>query len=327
MSALSQAFSSKLLRGNYAEEKPLINFDYKGTEQEKRRLISMVNKIASHSETGRAVLQKAADAGYSMSFEIQSGCYGFANPEGKRLVMNPMFRDGDLMNTIVHESRHAGQFLDGVETDFGRLNLKSEIIEFRAMEADACAMATLAVLEAERNGLKQRGLRSEASPAVRQAFDEGKDNKEVLNLAFDKWYDDLPVKESYEDSYIIGHMRAALKHPQTMIDSTYDVPVSAKEAAELICTTSDGCYLQNPEKLETEKKFIDIAQGTKAVADKFFALRERATMRAPDESYKDLPVRQFPTMLHGNFAGMCYEVKKPAKNPVALLKAKAAQGR
>ena len=48
MSALSQAFSSKLLRGNYAEEKPLINFDYKGTEQEKRRLISMVNKIASH---------------------------------------------------------------------------------------------------------------------------------------------------------------------------------------------------------------------------------------------------------------------------------------
>lgn len=325
MSVLAQAFSSKILRGHYPEEKPLINFEYKGTEQEKRRLISMVNKIASHSETGRAVLQKAADAGYSMSFEIQPGCYGFANPESKSLVMNPMFKDGDLMNTIVHESRHAGQFCSGAQQNFGVLNLKSEIIEFRAMEADACATATLAVLEAERNGLKEKGLRSEASPAVCEAFNAGKDNKEVLNLAFDKWYDDLPIKESYEDSYIIGHMRSSMKSTDALFQCAYDKNVTPEQTAMRICQSPDGCYLQNPEKLETGK-YIDIARGTKAVADKFFVLREKAFGHAPDESYKDIPVREGISMLHGNFAGMCYDAK-PVKVSAALLKAKASRGR
>ena len=72
MSVLAQIFSSKALRGHYADEKPLIDFEFQGTDQEKRRLISMVNKIATYSETGKAVLQKAAENGYSLSFKMHA---------------------------------------------------------------------------------------------------------------------------------------------------------------------------------------------------------------------------------------------------------------
>lgn len=317
MSVLAQIFSSKALRGHYADEKPLIDFEFQGTDQEKRRLISMVNKIATYSETGKAVLQKAAENGYSLSFKMQSGTYGFANPENKQLVLNPCFRDGDLLNTLVHEARHAGQFANGVTLDFGLLNVRSEVLEFRAMEADACAMATYALLEAQKNGLKQRGMRDEASNKTRQMFDEGKDMKDVLKTAFDNWYDNRPLKESYEDSYIIHPMRDALKkHEESSMP--YSLDVSPEKVVEMVCCTQNGCYFNNPDELNADR-YMDIAPGTKIVAEQFFKVREMRTGQAPDESYKTLPVREGMTMLHGSIAGKCYDIKPKGRKKTPVL--------
>lgn len=316
MSVLAQVFSSKVLRGHYADETPLIAFEYKGSPQEQKRLISMVNKIASFSETGKAVLQKAADSGYSLSFAMQSGSYGYADAESKSLVLNPRFKDADLLNTLVHESRHAGQFESGIEVRFGQLTLRSEIMSFRAMEADACATATFSLLEAEKNGLKIKGgVRTGASAETKKLFNENADAKTVLQTAFDSWYADRMTKESYEDGYIIQQMRDTLKKNKEA-DTPYDKPVASAQVIEQICTTPNGCYFDDKNALD-DVRYLDISVGTKTVADRFFQIREMRTGMKPDDSYADLPVNRGFTFLHGNFHGVCYD-KSQKKLPLIL---------
>ena len=69
-SVLSQAFSSKLFRGSYPDEKPEVDFKMEGTKQEKRRLTSLVNRISRSSEFGKSVLERASEAGFTVSFHL-----------------------------------------------------------------------------------------------------------------------------------------------------------------------------------------------------------------------------------------------------------------
>lgn len=324
MSVLSQAFSSRLLRGHYADEKPLIPFDYRGTPQEKRRLISMVNSIASHSQTGRAVLQKAAENGYSLSFGMQSGSYGFTNAEEKRLVLNPCFKDGALLNTLVHEARHAGQFANGIETKFGKMALRSEVMVFRAIEADACATAAFAMLEAEQNNIQVKGnLRIGASAETKKLFRRA-DTKAALQSAFNDWYDDLAIKQSYEDSYIIQPMRDAVKNKKEA-EMPYHTVVSSDQVIDRICTTPQGCYFDDKNALDN-LRYLDISPATKAVADRFFEIREMRTGAKPDKSYEDLPINRQLSALHGYFKGVSYE-KASQTPPLFLAQRKTSSGR
>lgn len=322
MDILRKAFSSSLLRGHYEKEDPRIPFTYIGSEQEQKRLISMVNRIADHSETGREVLQKAAENGYTLSFGMQSGSYGYTESKEKRLVLNPAFKDADLLNTIVHESRHAGQAANGAEASFGKMTLRSEVMNFRAMEADACAIATLAMMEAEKNGLTMKGdLRTGADMETKKLFDENAGKKDVLKHAFDDWFKDLSIKESYEEGYIIQPMKEALKK-KTEKEMTYNVSVSSAQVIDKICATSEGCYFEDKNALD-DRKYLDISAGTKAVADRFFELREKRTGIKPDSSYADLPVRHGFTMMHGTFYGVCYDkAAAPSKLPLILAQKK-----
>lgn len=314
MSVLTQAFSSKLLRGHYAEEEPLIPFNYEGSPQEKRRLISMVNKIASHSETGKAVLQKAAECGYSLSFGMQHGSYGFTDADKKKLVLNPCFKDGALLNTLVHESRHAGQFANGIETEFGKMTLRSELMVFRAIEADACAVAAVAMLEAKQNKISVKGaLRTGASGTVQNLFLKNADTKTVLQAAFNDWYDDIHIKQSYEDSYIIQPMREAVKEKKEK-KMPYDKVVTSAQVIDRICATPEGCYFVNKDALNN-LRYLDISPATKAVADRFFEIREMRTGAKPDKSYADLPINRQLSALHGYFKGVSYE-KAPKTFPL-----------
>lgn len=317
-SVLRKVFSSPLLRGHYEKEESLIPFKYEGSEQEQKRLISLVNKIAAHSETGKAVLQKAAENGYTLSFGMQKDSYGYAEPKGKRLVLNPKFNDASLLNTLVHESRHAEQFAHGAEQDFGKLTLRSEIMEFRAAEADACAVAALAMLEAEKNGLTMKDkLRIGASYETRKLFNGNADKKDVLRAAFDSWFEDRGRKEAYEDGYIIQPMKNGLKKKAEK-KMTYSTAVSSAQIIDQICTTPDGCYFSDKNALD-DAKYLDISAGTKEVADRFFALREKRTGMKPDTSYADLPVRQGYSMIHGTFHGVCYDkTPSPSKLPMIL---------
>lgn len=332
-SILRQAFSSPLLRGKYEKEESLIPFNYEGSEQEQKRLISIVNKIASHSETAKEVMMKAAEGGYTLSFGMQKGSYGFANADGKQLVLNPCVKDDNLLNTLVHESRHAGQFINGMTVQFGQMDVKSEVMTFRAMEADASAVAALAMMEAQKNGMPmKKGLFTmDACTEAQNLFNNGADKKDILKAEFDSWYKNRLIREAYEDGYIVKPMKEAMKKKEEK-DMPYSASVTSAEIIDKICATKDGgCYFDDKNVL-SDKKYMEVTYNTKCAADRFFEVREMRTGMKPDTSYRDLPLAQSVTAVQGVYHGIYYTGgvyfdKKPKESKLPSILAQKQKSR
>lgn len=130
---------------------PAIPFEIIGDKITQARISKMINRIAA-SQTGRDVLETACKAGYAVGMEFVLGCNGGCSKEKKLIILNPLSKDEELIGVLVHEARHAGQFVRG-EYDASddkrprKETLKTQIMRTRAVEADAQATAVQALGE------------------------------------------------------------------------------------------------------------------------------------------------------------------------------------
>ena len=330
-SILAKAFSSKLIRGAYEEEKPEIPLEIKGSHQEVKRLTHMVNRIARTSPVGKSILEEAAKAGFSLSFEVQLGSIGYCSEEKKAIVLEPMFSDDRLIGTLVHEGRHAQQFTNGADEKFGQRTIKSELMYFRAMEADAQACAAVSIMEMKENGDKKpwNAFGGDDASIARRLHSFEKSGKteqisEMLDAAFGGWYLDNLTKEAYELAYIVKPMSKAMKKKKEK-DMPYNKVETSEEIAELVCRGPKGCYLSNKKCLEDENK-LDISASTYNRVDHFFKVRKERTGMAPDTSYQGLKTRlplSYVSLYAGGYGGGYYQ----KKNHATLLLKKAEKGR
>lgn len=107
----------------------------------KTGLTSIINRLAK-SETGKETLETMAKAGYSIKYEFMFGANGGTSKSKKMVVLNPQFTEEQLVGVLAHEARHVGQFergeLDSEDISRPRnYDIKSEIMKYRATEADA----------------------------------------------------------------------------------------------------------------------------------------------------------------------------------------------
>ena len=133
-------------------KKPAVAFKMSGTRKDKKRLIALIDTVAQSSLFAKDVLRKAAEKGYTLSLASQTGSLGFTNGDRKTIMLQPSASDEKLLSTLIHECRHAGQIENGVNAPFFSLNVKSELMVRRAMEADACACAAYGVMQMKENG-------------------------------------------------------------------------------------------------------------------------------------------------------------------------------
>ena len=299
-SFLSQVFSSKVFRGSYSDEQPEINFKMEGSKQEKRRLTSLVNRIAHSSEFGRSVLERAADAGFVLSFQLRDATVLGSCCEIKKAVMlNPAYSDDRLVSTLAHEARHAEQFSRGADSEFGKRTLKTEIMYFRAMEADAQAAAAVTTMEMKGNGDGKpwKRLRKETSyvtdPLVHSAefTEKPRATDALLGAAFKGWYDDAFIKEAYENSYIVSVMDNIMKENKEA-ENPYSQKESSKAIVYRMCRGVDGCYFKNEPDVLENSKFLDISPTTLAKALQYASIVKKETGKEGDRSVDLLPVRQ-----------------------------------
>ncbi|MCQ2913637.1 MAG: hypothetical protein MJ247_00375 [Alphaproteobacteria bacterium] len=303
-SLFGQIFSSKLVRGSYKDEPCDIDFKMKGNDQEKRRLTHLVNTIARSSKIGKDILEDAAKGGYELSFEYQMGSYGYCGHDNKDkkpvIVLNPATKDDDLITTLVHESRHAQQNNRGLGYDFGQLNVKSEVMLFRAMEADAQTCALMAALDIRETTGNEAPFKAfdEKCPNITAKLPKPIKDKEapfkatkvLMQQAFDGWYDDSGIVYSYEMSYITSPMRR-FRTNDKFENCPYDKNLTSKEIVEKMCLTPDGqCYFSNKPNVLEDKKKLTVNSCTLDFVDDFFRARENIKKVAPDKSYKSLPV-------------------------------------
>ena len=334
-SVLSQAFSSKLFRGSYPDEKPEVDFKMEGTKQEKRRLTSLVNRISRSSEFGKSVLERAAEAGFTLSFHLREATVvGACCEDEKTIVLNPIFSDDRLVSTMAHEARHAEQFSRGADSEFGKRTLKTEIMYFRAMEADAQAAAAVTTMEMKGNSDEKpwKKLRKETSyvtdPLLYAAEHIAKPRATdaLLGAAFKGWYDDIFIKEAYENSYIVSVMDKIMKEGKEA-ENPYEKKESSKAIVYRMCRGIDGCYFKNEPDILEDPKYLDISPSTLSKALQYSFALKRETGKDGDKSFEGLPVRDplpINTSVYVGW-GTCYDATNDAVR-LGMIR-KSAKGR
>ena len=304
ISNLAKVFSSETC-GQYSGEKPEIDIKVKGRkgkkkETDEKRLIGFVNTIARHSPFGRAVLEDAAKDGYTLVMENQKGTFGFCDKEMKVIALNPRVSDALLIATLAHESRHAQQFSHGAEDRFGIYNLKSEVMYSRAMEADAETAAAATCHEININGGDVRPWREFARDSVEIAegfmvqatVGKPQVTDKMLQGAFNGWYKDVGTVISYEEDYIIGTMKEALKGKNEDMPP-YDQNATSEEIVNQFCFNAEGkCYwADNPQVLNDYEK-LAVSEDTHRMAQTFFSVRQQRTGQEADKTLNDVDVRR-----------------------------------
>ena len=285
-----------------ATVQPVVDIDMSECKKEDQpRMIELVNRLAK-SPCGLETLQIAAENGFKFSFfDPGVRCCGACDEAGHWVRLNPKESDDKLVGTLAHECRHAGQFVRGAHEAFGVMDVRSELISFRAMEADAQTYAVTSCKELALQGetgpyetFKQR------YPEIEKAFDTAykaagnKITHEVMTETFEGWYDQLRTKTVYEEAYQIEPMTKEiydLKQGKAQTLFYNKQQMGAQEAVAMAGWTKDGnYYTKDPKRLESGK-FLDVAEQTMSDMRDFFKLRQELTGMAPDPSLETIPVR------------------------------------
>ncbi|MBO4519763.1 MAG: hypothetical protein J5787_00995 [Alphaproteobacteria bacterium] len=300
---IKDVYDKQPVAGQYDETiKPVVDIDLTECKKEDRpRLIALVNRLAK-SPSGLETLQIAAENGFKFSFfEPGVRCCGACDEAGHWVRLNPNETDDKLVGTLAHECRHAGQFVRGAHEAFGVMDVRSELIAFRAMEADAQTYAV--------TSCKELALQGDAGPyetfkkrypEIEKAFDTAykaagnKITHEVMTETFEGWYDQLGTKTVYEEAYQIEPMLKEIydikqgKEPKLFYDKQ---TMSGEEAIALAGWTKDGnYYTKDPKRLEGGK-FLNVAEASMQDMKEFFEMRKELTGMEPDPSLASIPTR------------------------------------
>lgn len=319
-----------------ASVKPVVAIDMtECKEADKPRMIALVNNLAQ-SSCGLETLQIAAENGFKFSFfEPGVRCCGACDEAGHWVRLNPEESDSKLVGTLCHECRHAGQFVRGAHEAFGVMDVRSELISFRAMEADAQTYAITACKELALQGdTKPYEIFKSRYPEIESAFSlayqkEGEINHTVMTATFEGWYDQKRTKTVYEEAYQIEPMTKEIyeikqgKEPTLFYNKQ---TMSAEEAIAMAGWTKNGNYYVNDPKRLEGGKFLDVAEQAMDDMNDFFKLRKELTGMEPDPSLRSIPTRpdymkrERPKMGEKPISGM-FEEKKNNIRKIAELKA------
>lgn len=330
MPSLTSIFSSVPFRGFYPDEQPEVPFRTEGTKQEKKRLAFLINKIARSSDFGKSVLERAAKAGYSISFDSLGVSRGAASSDLKKIILNPRCPDSTLTATLTHESRHAGQFCDGAVCGFfkeGR-SFASLLKEERLMEADAVTSSVAVCFDLARNGdVKPLKKLRENYPCCVRAYEafEGKGENQALTRSALAWFDDAEIKFLYEFSGMVPSLSCG--HDIDAAETKRENPTS-KQLISMICKDAKGgSYFSVPaSELDTPQRAGISGITADWLKDHLKACRANGVKENEiDPTLKDIPVYTLPRYMQSN-AERFYIYPDPL-NERGMIKAQQVAGK
>ena len=351
-SFLTKLFCSPLIRGNYKDEKPVVDVKLCGSTYEKRRMTSLINTIANSSPTGRQILEDAAKAGYSFGFEMQPGSYGFCCMDDKVIRLNPFTKDSKLTSTLAHEARHAQQNTRNVPAKFCEFDVATELKLRRATEADAQAAAVQVALEiraATKNGKVWNAFsqtepdltRDVEVPSISESVDSVSANKnKTMQEAFKGWFKNWRIVDAYEQGYLYGHLRQIekcnlIEAKELFEEKPFNGHKTSADILKMVCASDNGkCYFEDDlDIMDRDSRMCGMCKETRTAANVFFSEREKITGQAPDTSYQDLPDRGgLFKALQISVNGMAASLKQPSEKKAqqsmaAALMKRMQQGR
>lgn len=180
-------------------------------EESKQKLTEIIEKL-QEIETGRGVLKVLEESKTPLLMESLGNTIGYFSSPDLKIALNYEVPAKKLCSTLVHESHHLMQYLNGGK-DYDRfsLDLKSQIMNDRAKEADAQTWAIRACQEWKELGDDAPYEEFKRYyPPIEAAFDKAMkannyvmDNR-VLTETFKGWYDQDGVRTVYENNYMLS---------------------------------------------------------------------------------------------------------------------------
>ena len=302
-------YSSPFVRGFYKNEPPVVDIELTGSKNEKKRLTALINSIAKNSETGRSLLQNAAEHGTKIGFDYQDTGYGYFDPTKNIVMINPCCSDAKLKTTLAHEVRHVYQHSRGLPDMLCQKDLATEVKLNRAAEADAQATAAQVALEIRATTRDSKVWQKFCSsyPLIANAISApSKDapvekvienQSKTMQDAFKGWFEQKNTVDIYEEDYLYFNLTSiAFQKKDDQLKTFEELPfegnMSSKEIVEMFCQTSNGqCYFKDNPNILDDPKMCGISTETKNAADLFFQSRKNLTGKQEDKSYVDLPSR------------------------------------
>ena len=324
-------------KAEYPDEKPAVDVDLRYCAKKDRpRMIALINRLA-RSKVGLETLQIAADNGFHFNFiKGENRAFGFADPEHKRIALNPKFTDAKLVGTMCHECRHAGQFMRASNLEENRWDVKTNLIYMRAMEADAQAYAATACEEMFRLGdeaPKQEFYKY--YPPIAEGFtqalikNDAQLGDQLLTDTFKSWYDQQGTKTVYEANYLLEPMQQDLRDIANGKDKehqmSFDMSISAQKTISEIAWTKHGNYFKDNPEILNGGKYLDVCDYTMQQMRKYFEIRKEMTGKDDAKALDGIPTRA--DTIPARTKGMKKPAAKKAKQQTAVAQMlRARQG-
>lgn len=324
--SIKQAFQDKKSVQEYdIDAKPMVDVNLsRCSKKDRPRMIALINRLAQ-SEKGKETLEIAAKGGFKLEFiSGNHRAFGYCAPGSKVVALNPSSPDEKLVGTLCHECRHAGQFIRGREVESCDFDVRSQLIYYRGMEADAQTYAVMACEELARQG--DEGPKKEFYkyyPEIAKAFDGALEKNKnelghrLMTDTFEGWYDQKGTKTVYEEGYQLDPMRQELRNLKMGFSPSMEFKDSIKceDAIRLLTWTKDGNYFKDEPKILETGKYLDVSETSMKEMKTFFKLRQDLTGLKPDKSLESIPTRADTHSLRG-----------PAMNKVRKPRSDKKQG-
>ncbi len=155
------------------------------------------------TKKGRETLTALSKLGYTFAFE-KGNFGGFCDPGHKKIVINPSFGFEYMLQTAVHEGRHAIQhsFENSNSPNFEHTQVASMLRQRRAIEADAVAHEMAFVYECRQVLPKVYKDAEENDLPMFHAYvnemDKSHDERKAMQACFKSWYECDYYREYYD---------------------------------------------------------------------------------------------------------------------------------
>lgn len=264
----------------YKKQEPMIPFKIQAyTDAGKNRFAHLINTIAEHSATGRAVLQDAAKFGYKLQMQAMSGTQGFVCDEMKTIFLSTCYDDDVLVETLAHECRHVQQNMKGMPDNFHEFVIRDAVKVNRAIEADAEVIGAAVCYEIMKNGGNDAPLKAleKKVPKIVGGMmaavkgDEKVATPEMMRGAFDGWFKNKAIMDIYEKSVIFTDClgNSLRDYRDSKRTDFFKRAMSSAELVNTICHDAAGkCYwannpdvMEEPARLQVAERTIIFAKG------------------------------------------------------------------
>ena len=330
-------------------------------EESKQKLTEIIEKL-QEIETGRGVLKVLEESKTPLLMESLGSTIGYFSSPDLKIALNYEVPTKKLCSTLVHESHHLMQYLNGGK-DYDRfsLDLKSQIMNDRAKEADAQTWAIRACQEWKELGDDAPYEEFKRYyPPIEAAFDKAMkannyvmDNR-VLTETFKGWYDQDGVRTVYENNYMLS---PAVSDISRLSASTPDERAEAIEKEEdhiifayqdrddlksmspetiIAVSSATGYFIDDPAILE-EPRFLGVRPFSKELMqytiercgrkdDTCAALPVTNQMEKKNYGYNGYLANLTAQKFEENFQGAVRSAAKEAGVPFKKLKSAVAKG-